>query len=191
MIESKQGNEFSRLFNLELTQKSGTKIEYEANERECEALARRFLIPTILELRANCVFSKLSQKDFGDYRLSVHKTAKIIQKCVITLNELNESIEEKFSIIFKMHVNQDKIEGLAKEVDFEVHDEDVEIILDKTIDAGEYIAEYLSLSMQSYPRQENAKGNELGYKIISEEDIVSDKEKENPFNILKDLKHNT
>ena len=191
MVEGNQENEFSRLFNLELTQKYGTKIEYVANEQECEALASRFLIPRVYELRANCEFRKLSQKDFGDYKLSVNKKAKIIQKCVITLNELNKLIEEDFSIIFKIQKNPDKIEDLTKEVEFEVHEEDVEMITDKTIDVGEYIAEYLSLSMEPYPRQENVKGNELGYKIISEVNAISEEKKANPFSVLKELKHKT
>ena len=108
MTEDKVENEFSRIFNLELTQKSGTKVEYVANEQECEA-----------------------------------------------------------------------------------HEEDIEVILDKEIDAGEYIAEYLSLSINPYPRQDNVTREELGHKIITEEDVNSEPEKKNPFSVLKDLKHKT
>lgn len=191
MTEDKVENEFSRIFNLELTQKSGTKVEYVANEQECEALARRFSIPRILELKADCEFRKLSQKEIGDYKLSVHLKAKIIQKCVMTLNDVNESIEENFLIIFQMEKRSKKADDLAKEIEFEAHEEDIEVILDKEIDAGEYIAEYLSLSINPYPRQDNVTREELGHKIITEEDVNSEPEKKNPFSVLKDLKHKT
>lgn len=191
MTEDHLENEFSRIFNLELTQKSGTKVEYVANDQECEALARRFSIPKVIELKADCEFRKLSQRDIGDYKLSVHKKAKIIQRCVMTLNEINESIEERFSIIFQIQMKPVKADDLPKEIEFEAHEEDIEVISDKEIDAGEYIAEYLSLSMNPYPRQDNVTSDELGHKIFTEDDVANEPEKENPFSVLKDLKHKT
>lgn len=184
-------NEFSRVFNLELTQKAGTKVEYVANDQERDALAKRFSIPSVSELKADCEFRKLSQKDVGHYKLSMHLKAKVVQECVLTLNEISESIEETFLIIFQMDKKSEKDDELPKEIEFEAHEEDIELIYDKEVDAGEYIAEYLSLSMNPYPRQENVASDELGYKIFKEEDVIEEPEKKNPFSVLKDLKHKT
>ena len=41
--------------------------------------------------------------------------------------------------------------------------------------------------MNSYPRQNEIKGEELGYKILSEDEATKKLEKKNPFAVLKEL----
>ena len=184
-------NEFSRIINLELITKAGTNIEYVANDQECENLAKRFSIPKVVAVNADCQFRKLSQKDVGDYRLSVHMKAELIQRCVVTLDDINESIDEKFFIIFQNQTKGKNDADVPVAIDFDAREEDIEVINDKEIDVGEYIAEYLSLSMNLYPRQATATGSELGHKIIAEDEVSLEPETKNPFNVLKDLKHKT
>jgi len=189
MIIEKTENEFSRDFNLDLIKKNGSKVSLEASAEECEALANRFSIVKISSLKAHCHLEKLLRKDVGDYRLSVKMKSKIVQQCVISLNDINESIEEEFSIIF---INEQQKEENSREnrvIDFEVDDLDLEIIDTPNVDLGEYIAEYLSLSMSSYPRHTQVTGEELGAKILQEDDVINEPEKKNPFNVLESLKH--
>ncbi len=183
-------NEFSRLFNLELIKKSGKHVSLEATEAEREHLARRFSIPGIISLTAECHLSRLPDKEKGDFLLEADFKAKIIQNCVLTLEEIEENIQEKFTIIFKDCAKKDNIDDMH-EVEFELEDDDIVYLEDMEVDLGEYIAEYLSLSINPYPKKDNVSNSELGYKVQSENEIVSGSGRENPFSVLKDLKHKT
>ncbi|MBT5187723.1 MAG: DUF177 domain-containing protein [Kordiimonadaceae bacterium] len=182
-------NEFSHNFNLELIKKNGSKESLKASFDECAALAKRFSIVKINSLSAECHLEKLLRKDVGDYRLSVKMKSEIVQQCVISLKDVNESIEEEFSIIYMHEQQADEDSQEKRTINFEVDDLDLEIIDNLNVDIGEYVAEYLSLSMSSYPRHAEVTGNELGAKILQEEDVVSEKESKNPFNVLESLKH--
>lgn len=182
-------NEFQRLIDLKPIEKKGLEINVSADEEECAKLATRFSIPAILNLEAKCTIKKRSQKQFGDFQLNVSMNAEIIQECVMTLDNVNESISEDFSIVFQFEETGKRQKEEEKEVEFSLEDEDLEIIQDSEIDLGRYIAEYLSLAMNPYPRQTKATTETLGYKILSEEEASEKEEKKNPFAVLKDLKH--
>lgn len=146
MTENNNENEFSRIFNLSQVNKSVLELDLKTSDRECENLALRFSIQKIDSVSAKCSMKKLSQNELGDYRLSVQMKAKVVQQCVMTLKDINESIDEEFDIIFQI-AHTDEHEQLPTVVDFDVDDEDLEIIMDTEIDLGEYISEYLSLSL--------------------------------------------
>lgn len=180
--------EFSRKFNLDLIKKTGSEVLIEATLEECSALAKRFSIPRVVFLKATCLLSSLKQKELGDYKLIVKMEAEIIQQCVVTLSDVHEVINEEFSIIFIVSKN-DELTEMAKIIDIDMNEEDIEIIESSEVDLGELTAEYLSLSMSSYPRKKDAKGSELGYKILDEDETITSEEKKNPFNVLESLKH--
>mgnify|MGYP001569292237 CR=1 FL=1 len=184
-------NEFSRFFNLDLVEKRATEEKIEASSEECHLLAKRFSIIEVVSLKASCVLNRRKQKEAGDFLLRVNMEAEIVQSCVMTLNNVHESIHENFSIIFQISAIKCDENDESKEVFFNIDDEDIEYIEDKEIDLGEYVAEYLSLYMNAYPRQSDVKGKELGYKILTEDDVSDEPKKENPFAVLEELKHNT
>ncbi|MCP5382186.1 MAG: DUF177 domain-containing protein [Kordiimonadaceae bacterium] len=191
MTDARIENEFSRIFNLDLIKKNGSEVEYKATDEECKNLAIRFSIPKVVSLSARCILKKLEDKLFGDYSLFVEMEAEVIQQCVLTLDDVSESIKENFSIIFKRISLSEEAEGLSKEIDFDADEEDIVIIHDKEVDIGEYIAEYLSLAMNPYPRREDIDRDKLGYALVTEDHLNSIPEKKNPFEVLKDLKHKT
>lgn len=184
-------NEFSRVFNLDLVEKKATEEQIEATREECHLLAKRFSIIDVVSLNASCVLKRRKQKEVGDFLLSINMEAEIVQGCVMTLKNVHESIHESFSIIFQINSIKCDKNDECKEVFFNIDDEDIEYIEDKEIDLGEYVAEYLSLYMNAYPRQSDVKGKELGYKILTEDDVTDEPKKENPFAVLEELKHYT
>ncbi|MDG1707638.1 MAG: DUF177 domain-containing protein [Emcibacteraceae bacterium] len=184
-------NELSRPFNLERVQKVGSHLKVEADGHECEKLAERFSITKMVSLNADCVLKKLAQKHKGDFLLNVKMEAEVIQQCVLTLNDVPESIEEEFSVIFQIMRESGDDKAEEAEVTFNLEDDDVEMISGFDIDVGEYIAEYLALSMNPYPRQSKVSEQDIGYKVMNEEDVKSEAKKKNPFAVLKDLKHKT
>lgn len=191
MNDKKNENEFSRFVNLERITKSATLVELDANANECLRLAERFSIPKVVSLKAECSLKKRSQKEFGDYLLGVKMDAEVVQECIISLEDINESISEKFTIIFHVASDKQSGESLIKEIDFNIDDDDIEKISEMDVDIGAYIAEYLSLSISPYPRQSKVLGDSLGHKIMAEDEVTIEQEKKNPFAVLKDLKHNT
>lgn len=181
-------NELYRPFNFDLIKKIGTEIIIEATIDECELLAKRFSIPKINFMKARCFLKKLPQKNKGDYHLNVEMNADIIQHCVMTLNDVPEKINESYSIVFLRKEKTDDQEE-EKIIDFEYEDIDIELINGNEVDLGIYIAEYLSLFMKSYPRQNDVKGDELGVHILNESAAKERKDKKNPFSVLESLKY--
>ncbi len=181
--------EFSRPYNLDLIKKSGSKVSYEASDNERSQLATRYKIVQVSELQADCTLRKMKQRESGDYLLEVFFSAKVIQQCSLTLDEIEQAIEDKFSIVFKevQDIKTDTDEH--REVDFELEEEDIEYIDNKEVDIGEYIAEYLSLAINPYPRKANLDASTLGHQIKNEDEVNKEPRRENPFNVLKNLKH--
>ncbi len=180
-------NEFSRTYNLDVIRKSGSNITLKATYDECVNLAVRYDIPAVSSLSAECQLKKMAQKDNGDYELNVKLSATIVQRCVLTLEDMEERISERFSIIFKQS-EEAKIEANeTQEVDFELEDDDIEYIEDTEVDVGEYVAEYLSLSINPYPKKANATANKLGHDVVGDDEFEQETKRENPFTILKDL----
>ena len=184
-------NELSRPYNLEGVKKTGARLEVKADEQECIKLAERFSIPMVISISADCILKKQAQKQYGDFLLKIEMKAEIIQECVLTLKDVPESINEEFSIIFQILPENNKEKEGALEVEFDLDEKDIEEITGLDIDVGEYIAEYLSLSMSPYPRQDKVSEKETSYKILQEEEVKLGPEKKNPFAVLKDLKHKT
>lgn len=191
MTDEKNENGFSRIVNLERITKSATVVELEADANECVRLAERFSIAKVVSLKAECSLKKRAQKEFGDYLLGVKMDAVVVQECVMSLEEVNESISEKFTIIFQIASEKQSDESSRKEIDFNIDDDDIELISEMDVDVGAYIAEYLSLSISLYPRQSKVLEGSLGHKIMMEDEVTIEEEKKNPFAVLKDLKHNT
>lgn len=184
-------NEFSRILNLDLVEKKATVKVIEATKEECQLLAKRFSIVGVVSLSAKCTLNRRKQKEVGDFLLRVDMAAKIVQSCVMTLNDVHESINEKFSIILQKAPQKVDKNDENVEVSFDIDDDDIELIENKDVDVGEYVAEYLSLYMDTYPRLSGAEGEELGYKVLKEDEIKEELKTKNPFAVLKDLKHNT
>ena len=184
-------NEFSRVLDLNLVEKKATEKKIEASHEECHLLAKRFSIIDVVSLKAGYVLNRRKQKEVGDFLLRVNMEAEILQSCILTLNNVQESIHESFSIIFQINSINCDVNDEGKEVFINIDDEDIEYIEDMEVDLGEYVAEYLSLYMNAYPRQSDLKGKELSYKILTEDDVTDEPKKENPFAVLEELKHNT
>ncbi len=184
-------NEFSRPFNLENVKKNGSHLKLEATSEECASLASRYSIPKIKAVLADCRLTKRAQKETGDYLLEVALNAQVVQTCVLSLEQVDEKIEERFSIVFKTDEEGDDDALDLQEVEFELDDDDIEYIEDYEVDLGGYVSEYLSLFINPYPKKADADAGNLGHKVLTEDEIDAKTKRENPFNVLKDLKHKT
>ena len=137
--------EMHRPFSADRVSAQGTNVTVEATAEECAALAARMNLPAILSLRC-----RLHLEADGESAVNVagHLVAKVTQVCVVSLDEFDATVEERFKVRF---VPSGK----------EVEDDDPETIDEipyegRLIDLGEAVSEQLGLALDPYPRMPGA-----------------------------------
>ena len=178
--------EFSRPVDVTSFGAKGRNFKFQAEEDERCALASRYSVLSVDELAVEC---KITPTRKGSFKLDARFNANIKQSCGISLDPVEDKISSKFTLILQQSVQRAVKE--TPEIDFSPDEEDVEYLESNMVDVGEMIAQHLSLEIDPYPRKKNVTGEELGEKIVKEEDVVFEEEKKNPFAILKSLKHKT
>ncbi len=178
--------EFSRLVDVTTIGPKGQKSEFQATKAERAALAGRYSVTGINQLVGTYVITPQKK---GRFRLRAGFTARLVQPCSISLDPVEETVSGEFEVILQQPGKASQPE--TGEIDFDFDESDVEIITSNLVDAGELVAQHLSLEINPYPRKADATGEELGQKIIRENEPVPELEKKNPFDVLKTLKHKT
>jgi uncharacterized metal-binding protein YceD (DUF177 family) len=136
--------EFSRPFALARVG-GGTTMTVEANEQECAAVARRMGVPAILSL--TCRFD-LHPAGPGTVRATGQLRARLIQSCVVSLEDFEAIVAEDFHLCFVPE------EALEAEPDPESEDE---VPYQGThLDLGEAATEQLALAIPPFPRKPGA-----------------------------------
>lgn len=120
---------------------AGLDVRVEASSAECSALAQRMRLPAVLCL--SCDFH-LYRQPSGEVTAQGRLSARIVQTCVVSLEEFETAVEEDFAIRFV----QDGRE--SDEIDPESEDEVP--FKHGVLDLGEAAAEQLALSLDPYPR---------------------------------------
>ena len=129
-------NEFSRNIRID-DSILNKKFEIKATTEECDALAERFKIHKIHNLKATYM---VSQKNdiYGAYLLSMHLISKV-SKISIESNSDEIDIDEEMDIVL---LDEDAARNNHEQLD----EYDIEILeQDMNVDVGEIAAQYLSL----------------------------------------------
>lgn len=123
----------------------GSHILVEATPAECSALALRMGLPEVLELR--CRFDLLRE---SNTMIRAHGTlqARVMQTCVISLEDFEATVEESFSVRF--------VPSGTENDDVDPESEDEIPYENGVIDLGEAAAEQLGLALDPYPRMPDA-----------------------------------
>ncbi len=114
----------------------------------------------------------------GGYLLSGQLNADVTQACVITLEPVEERIDEPFEVEFRPG------ETLTAEFDA-METRDIEPLIDGLIPVGRIVYEQLASALNPYPRKEGAEHQSLPEKQETPE------ARGNPFAVLKNLKPKT
>ncbi len=180
--------EFSRPIDVTTVGKNGRQFNFKATEIEKSALALRFNVLDITLLNAKADITPAKK---GQYKLEASYIVKLDQACSISLETVAGDVSGKLTIILQHLPRQPNKQSQKKdvEIDFDFEENDIEYINSNLVDVGELITQYISLEINPYPRKSEATGEELGQKIIQEEDQSLSSEKKNPFAVLKSLKH--
>jgi uncharacterized metal-binding protein YceD (DUF177 family) len=124
---------------------AGLTIDVVAKPEECQALGERMLIPAVLALRCRFV---IRPAPAGSYEASGHLMARVVQTCVVSLEDFESDVEERFSVRF--------VPSGTESDDIDPESEDELPFIDGMIDLGEAAAEQLALSLDPYPRSPGA-----------------------------------
>ncbi len=124
---------------------SGLDIEVEATPAECAALAVRMGLPAVLEIRCRFHLSRATNTIVHAQGL-LH--ARVMQTCVISLDDFEATVQEAFSVRFVPSGTE--TDDLDPEADDEIGYENA------CLDLGEAAAEQLGLALDPYPRMPDA-----------------------------------
>ena len=133
--------EFSRPVAVTRIGSSPFDVIVTASPEECRALAARMGLPAILALE--CRFVLL--RDGAAVRAEGELRARVLQVCVVSLDEFEASVRDRFVVRFVPAGRE------TEAIDLEADDE---IPYDGTaVDLGEAAAEQLALGLDPYPRK--------------------------------------
>ena len=170
---SKSKKDIGFVLDARTINKSKKHYVLEATEIQKEELKNFFELPLIQDLTFE--FDAFLNKDYME--INGFLTAKIKQKCVISLEEFETKIKEPVRLLFTE--NEDLYNALLNKGDFSVEDEDVELVENGRIYFYNIVQEQLGLALNPFPKKTD---EVFSYYELKAEDV-----KENPFAVLKHL----
>jgi uncharacterized metal-binding protein YceD (DUF177 family) len=159
-------SEMRRVVEVRALSPKPKNMEWNATDEELKAIAERL---NVLEVKDLSV--KLAVEKRNLIKVSGTFTAHVVQKCVVTMEPVEEEIIGNFEDFFGEHKRH------AVPVDIDMEAQDVETVENGRIDVGELVLQYLVLDLNPYPRKPGL-----------EEVQMLEEEKENPFAVLAKLK---
>lgn len=173
--------EFSVEINLDSIGDTPREVALEANAEQKTALARRFGLLAIGSFSAHVALTWL--KPGRVLSLTGRFSADVTQSCVVTLDPVPAEVAEDIDIIFARN---------AADVADNIDPNEVEPLEGETLDLGEIVAEELSLGLDPYPRHPDIDPAALdlgpGATLLAENEAEKGPKRENPFEILAELK---
>ncbi|MBO0711650.1 MAG: DUF177 domain-containing protein [Acetobacteraceae bacterium] len=137
--------EFSRPVATDRIGPEGLSVVVEAKEAERIALARRLGLPAVQALSCHFDLRRLPGETVA---AAGYLTARLVQVCVVSLDEFDAAVEERFLIHFVPE---------GRESDDPDPESPDEIPYSRgVIDLGEAAAEQLALALDPYPRRPDA-----------------------------------
>jgi uncharacterized protein DUF177 involved in 23S rRNA accumulation len=137
--------ELHRPIAVERVGPAGLDVMVEATATECAAVARRMNLPAVLAL--TCLFH-LERATAGTLLAYGKLAARIVQTCVISLEDFTATIEERFAVrcVPEGEESDDTDPEALDEISY----------ADGILDLGEAAAEQLALALDPYPRAPDA-----------------------------------
>lgn len=143
------GPEFSRIIEVESASDTPSIFPLEANATERAALARRFGLPAIELLKAQIQLQRVHGG--SALRLIGRIEADLTQTCVVSLEPVQNHVDDEFTLIFAADAPTDAIAD-----DPERDESWAEPLPSGGLDIGEVVAQHLFLALDPYPRRADA-----------------------------------
>ncbi len=158
-------------------------VQLSADEKECAALAKHWEVEDVKSVSGELQIARWKR---DGVRLKGKVRAEIVQACVVTLEPVDNVLEEEVNQVFlpegsKLIRHQFDDNG---EMVLDPEGDDIpETFVGDSIDVGAVVTEFLTLSIDPYPRKPDV---EFEAHIESRAD---DDKKPSPFAVLQNLKN--
>ncbi|MDD9797674.1 MAG: YceD family protein [Alphaproteobacteria bacterium] len=195
--------EFSRIVKAANVPPHGLHVTETANVEECQALAERYMIEAVKHFE---VAADIRQWRKQGLHVKALIKADIIQTCIVTLEAMENSIEERFEVFmlpenmlasYLTKANKASKADKAGKAEL-IEDLDMpDLLVDGQCDIGELAAQYLSLALDPYPRKQGAQSAYLDSMTEDNDAMTEDnreqaesgaQDKSHPFAMLAKLK---
>jgi len=144
------GTEFGRIVDCAQLGRSIETHRIEADKNESKALADRLDIPDIEALSAKIDVSRTSE---GLIRLNGKLEARYVQNCIVTLEPVQQEVNEDFELFFKEVAEGEGSHKVDVPIENDLSPEPFE---QGRIDIGEAVSQQLALALDPYPRAPGA-----------------------------------
>jgi hypothetical protein len=151
--EKEQKSEIERVVDLDRMGPGGAALEIVASDSERAALARRF---GFLGLPALSARVTVDRRVGGQIVVEGRLRGRIVQACVLTLDPVNQDLDDAFRIVFKSDLADDRDPENGEAV-LSAQADAPEPLTGNLLDVGEIVAEQLSLAADPYPRRPGAR----------------------------------
>ncbi|MBF0334332.1 MAG: DUF177 domain-containing protein [Alphaproteobacteria bacterium] len=166
--------EFSRPVRVGSLPPGGRTYAIEAKPDERAALAKRFDLISLDSLKATLRLRPVGRQ----VRLEGDLSAEVTQRCVVTLEPIEATVEERFEMCYAEGEGDEDERFSERDIVVEYEGEDVpDPIVGGMIDIGEAVAEHLALALDPFPRKPEAR-----FTGVEEEG-----DERSPFAVLKSL----
>jgi hypothetical protein len=142
-----------RIVDLDRMGPGGAALEIVASDGERAALTKRFGFLGLPSLSARVT---VDRRIGGQIVVEGRLRGRIVQACVLTLDPVNQDLDDAFRIVFKKDLTDDRDPENGEAV-LNAQADAPEPLTGNLLDVGEIVAEQLSLIANPYPRRPGAK----------------------------------
>jgi uncharacterized metal-binding protein YceD (DUF177 family) len=152
----------------------GRSVSFAASEEERAGLARRFGLQAVLDVT---VEGRLFAEGDGEFVFRGDIVAKVVQTCVVTLEPVENSINEPMALRF---IPVERLAEPRREVMVDAEqEEETEGLAGDVVDLGPAVAEQFGVALDPYPRKPGA--------MLPEGVKSEGPGRVNPFTVLRNL----
>lgn len=175
--------EFSYVVEVEKIPSLGRMFKLEADETQRDQLKKRLGLASFEHFRTEIKVVPLGRSSI--YELRGRVIASLAQPCVVSLDPVYEEIDEEFDVRFAPERDYD-----GEEREFVLSEQDdYEVLENGKIDIAEMATQHLSLSLNPYPRLDDAELSSLQNEAAKQgRNFEVNGPKANPFSALSALK---
>lgn len=138
--------EFSRPVRVDEIGADGMRVTVTADPDERRKLAARCAIPAVDRLTGEF---QLFVQDDGDVLVTGEVSAQVRQRCVVTLEEVVETLKQA---VERRFTRKPATAGHEVMID-PLEDADVDPLIGEAVDVGEVAAETMAMALDPYPRK--------------------------------------
>ncbi len=163
-------DEFTRVRRTDGLDAAPEPFRFRATAGECAALARRLDLQSLAGLSVTGTLRRL--EDDHTVMLEARFSADIEQLCVLSLEPIEQRLDERLELVYKPDADADAGNGRAVVVAYD--DADLpEPLTDEAIDIGAAVAEHLALAIDPYPRKKDVL---IASKYVDHGDDMADRQ---------------